>query len=84
MTNTPKTIKVSPETFKAWQRAAARAASAKRDADTLKAKLNLPQAAKTTLGEYVLTDGNGAQLGKYTVSHRDGFAMPARYMGRLS
>lgn len=44
----------------------------------------LPEANQANMGEYVIANGNGDEIGKVTVYHKDGFAIPAHYEMRVS
>jgi hypothetical protein len=54
------------------------------DLKTLKETFNLPAPDATTEGKYVVHNGNGDTVGKYSVSFRKAYEVKETYAGRLS
>lgn len=79
-----KTIKVSPEILARIRRLRGAENAIAKIHKGLRESLGLPEASKATEGEFVLVDGNGNGIGKYTVSHRDGYTVKAGYVGKLT
>jgi hypothetical protein len=78
------TIQVNSDTFRKFLFARARSNAATKRANDLRASLGLPEANKSTVGEYVLIDGNKQPVGKYTVSPKAGFTVKDTFTGKVS
>ena len=77
-------IKVPAEIWGQFIKERAEANAAGKRADKLKEIMDLPKAGETTVGEYVIVDGNNNAIGKYTIAPRAGFTVQDSFSGRLS
>jgi hypothetical protein len=81
---TPKQITVDAKTFSRYLKARRLASAITRLADKLKESFPLPVASKETAGEYIIVDGNKQAIGKLTINLREGYAVKAGYVSRIS
>ena len=89
----PAQIEVSAQAWRAYVIAKAKATSAAKEAETLRAALGLPEtetlvallgATEKDGGSAVLIDGNGTPVAKLSLSYRAAYAVKAGWVSRLS
>jgi len=77
-------ITINPIEYRKFLRVRAAANALSKRADAIKATFGLPEANKTTVGEYLLNDGNGQTIGKAVISIRAGYEVKAGFTTRIS
>lgn len=89
----PAQIEVSAQAWRAYVLAKGRATAAAKEAEVARLVLGLPDtpelvemlgATEENGASAVLTDGNGAPLGKLAVSYRSAYAVKAGWVARLT
>ena len=89
----PAQIEVEASAWRAYVIAKAKATAATKEAEVARLVIGLPDTAELVSllgateadgGSAVLTDGNGAPLGKLAVSYRSAYAVKAGWVARLT
>ncbi len=82
--NKSKKIQVNEKQFRRFLRERAAMNGLKTRTEKRREEMNLPQACKTNMGEWVIEDEKGNPIGKYTVSSRKEFFVSSGYKGQIS
>lgn len=81
---TQRSITVPAADFVKFLRLRAAASALTRRAEAIKKSFPFPEANGSNAGEWVVTDGNNAPIGKMTISARAGYVVDAGFSARVS
>lgn len=84
MSNQDKTIKVPAADWQRFARLQRAERAIARLRKSVQESLGLPESNLANLGQWVIADGNGSPVGKFTVYERAGFQMPACIIGKVT
>ena len=78
------TIKIPKKLFAKYQALQAEKNSIQKSIDAVKLSMDLPKNMQRNVGQHIIVDNDGDEIGKVTIFKKDSFVMPACIVSRIS